>query len=64
MGVTPTWSKAVTFWESCPSTAPFGGNHPKAQAPPRVGVTPGSSSATGLVQREINELTGNQPPGF
>lgn len=53
-GGIPGCSKAATFGESCPSTAPFGGNHPHAQTPPKGLWALGSSSAPGLVQREIN----------
>lgn len=55
--------KAVTVWESCPSTAPSGGNHPNAQTPSK-GFCNSLSSAAGFVQRDLNELRGNQPLGF
>lgn len=47
MGLTPTCSKAGTFWESCHSAALVGGNHPKAETAPK-----GLCNSLGVAQQQ------------
>lgn len=56
--------KLGRFGKAVPVLLPLEGITPMHRPHPRVCVTLGSSPAPGLVQREINELRGNQPLGF